>query len=99
MKTTYDLIDRVTGKKIQVIVEKEEHTDGYINIFVEGYGDKYSVDGAGSPITIDFFNNKLQVIVRGDINKEDPTHFIDIEGAKESNRVKDHNKAMASQDD
>ena len=56
----------------------------YINI--DGYGDACSMDGEGTPILIDFFNKKLQVIVWSDINKEDPTYTIDLAGAKESKR-------------
>ena len=90
------LKDEKTKEKIEASVSFE---NGKILIGIKGYGDSFSKDGCGSPIMIDYFNNKLQVVVWSDINEEEPTHLIDLKGAKESNRIENHNVAMASQDD
>ena len=86
-KTTIDgtLLDDVTGKKIKASVVFEY---GKIVVYLDGYGDLHSTDGKGSPVVIDYFENRVSVIVWGDINKEDNTHIISLEGAKESNRGK-----------
>jgi hypothetical protein len=57
-----------------------------LSIMPEGYGDNSSEDGHGVPVILDWFNNKLQVVVWKDINKEDPVWAIDLSDAKESNR-------------
>jgi hypothetical protein len=78
------LVDPETGKNrdINIIID-----GGRLAIQIDGYGDKYSVNGEGSPIVVDFYNNKLKVLVWADINKEDTTHSIDLDGAKEDKRV------------
>jgi hypothetical protein len=59
-----------------------------IAIAVEGYGDATTDDGFGEPIFIEFHNGKLTVYVHADIQKEDPTHVIDMTGALETKRPK-----------
>jgi hypothetical protein len=66
-----------------VKVEAFNHS---ILISPEGYSEKTAVDSGGSPILIEFAEGKLRVVVWGDINSEEPTHTIDMEAAKESNR-------------
>ena len=61
-------------------------TCGKIYIHIDGYGDACSLDGEGEPIVVDFYNKKLQVLIWSDINKQDPTHVIDLAEAKEKNR-------------
>ena len=51
----------------------------------DGYGEKTSADGFGSPVGIEFYNNELRVIVWNDINQEDP-QIISLENAREFNR-------------
>lgn len=58
-----------------------------IEIQAEGYGDSSSNVGSGSPIFIEWYDGKLRVHLFGDINREDPTHSIDLEGARESARI------------
>ena len=71
-------------EKLDVYVTVE---GGGLCIRPEGYGDFDSEDGCGSPVYLDFFNRKLQVVVFPDINKEDH-QVIDMSEAKETNRVK-----------
>jgi len=82
-KSNTILIDEITGNKIPCSISS---LNGKIYIKFKGYGDCSSKDGYGEPIVIDYFNDTLKVLVWSDINKEDPTFSINLEGAKESNR-------------
>jgi hypothetical protein len=62
-------------------------TGAGLGIVPEGYGDLCSPDGKGVPILIDYYDGRLRVVVWSDINQEDPTHTIDLEGARESARL------------
>lgn len=55
----------------------------------KGYGDKCSKDGEGCPILItnQVHGKSLEVIIWSNINEEDPTHFVKLDGAKEKNRI------------
>ena len=57
-------------------------------ISAEGYGDKTSQDGQGAPVLItnQVHGKGLEVVIWSDINEEDPTHFVKLDGAKESKR-------------
>lgn len=90
------LIDSTTGKRYGVVVSIE---GGQLGIHVQGYGDKSSTDNTGEPILLDMNNGRLMVYVWGDINNEDATHTIDLEGARVEKRIFDHNEAMKSKDD
>lgn len=80
------LIDDSTNKCLKA---SAKFVNGKLLIRVEGYGDSSSYDGEGEPVVIEFFDNKINVVVWSDINKEDPTHKIDLENAKEKYRKKD----------
>ena len=54
---------------------------------IDGYGDKCSKDGQGAPILIELVDGQLRLIVWADINKEDPTHIISLEGARDGARI------------
>lgn len=56
-------------------------------IHVDGYGDKCSKDGSGLVVGLDYFEGKLTVRVWADINNENATHNIDLEGASENKRT------------
>ncbi len=59
-------------------------------IKLTGYGDKYSRDGDGEPIAIDWQEGEpVRLLVWADINQDDPTHTIDLTGALESNRTEE----------
>lgn len=64
----------------------EDPSLDHLLIKVDGYGDAVSADGSGFPILIEYHDGKLQVVLWADINKEDTTHVIDLEGARESKR-------------
>jgi len=63
-----------------------EFESGTIWIKPEGYGDCSSQNGHGWPIKIEYYSGSIRVCVWSDINNEDPTHTIFLDGAKESLR-------------
>ena len=63
-----------------------ESTVQGILIRPEGYGEKTAEKGQGSPILIEQYKGNLRVMIWGDINKEEPTHIIELDKAKEANR-------------
>jgi hypothetical protein len=75
------------GKEFVVTVNQDSRGSG-IEISPAGYGDALSQDGKGTPIYLELWEGKLQLVVWDDINKEDPSHIINLEGAKESERKK-----------
>lgn len=71
----------------RIVIEVELEKNGYgLAIKPSGFGDHCSEDGYGYPVLIELFEGKLRVIVWDDINEEEPSHVIDLAGAKESNR-------------
>ena len=66
-------------------VEVQKHGQNLILRF-EGFGDHNSEDGYGAPVLVENWEGKLRVVVWADINQEDPTHVIDLTGARERNR-------------
>jgi len=82
---TVDIIDVGTGDPIEV---ETKFTPYSILMGPKGYGDFCSNDGNGYPVMIEKLDGELRVIIWGDINKEDPTHIISLEGAKEDLRKK-----------
>lgn len=77
------LTDPVTKDSVLVKIRLQE---GGVGIAVEGYGDFGSTDGEGEPIYVEYYNGKLVAHLWADINKEDPTHSVELEGALEGNR-------------
>ena len=73
MKTLSDIRTRVTSSP---------HPS--CEIFLRGMGTNCTPND--SPIYLEFFEGKWQLVVWADINKEDPTHRIDMSGALESRR-------------
>lgn len=57
-----------------------------INICPIGYGDSNSEPGNGAPIYLELYEGELRLLVWSDINSEEPTHVISLEGAKEDRR-------------
>jgi len=70
-------------KKTKVEVAIGEN--GGLLIRPEGYGDCYSKDGEGTPILLDFHEGKMYLYVWSEINRENPTHVIDLSPALEKN--------------
>jgi len=54
-----------------------------IGIQFEGYEDYHGAEN----VLIEFDGKHPRVVIWGDINSEDPTHIISLEGAKEDMRV------------
>ncbi len=48
-----------------------------------GYGDATSQPGYGIPIVVEVYEGELRLLVWADINQENPTHIISLEGARE----------------
>jgi len=49
----------------------------------DGYGEKCAAEGCGQPVMVEFYEGKLRLIAFGDINSEEPTYVIDMNGAAE----------------
>jgi hypothetical protein len=60
-----------------------------ISVFPNGYGDFGSAEGHGCPVFLEVHQGRLRLVVFADINREDSTHVIDLEGARESRRSED----------
>lgn len=56
-----------------------------IAIQFDQYGENAAADGCGWPILIEFFDHP-RIVIWGDINSDEPTHIISLEGAQESRR-------------
>ena len=80
------LVDKGDTKK--KVPAEIEIINGSIYIKAKGYGDACSKDGYGNPIIVEVWDGELRVVVWSDINQEDPTHNISMEGAKENKRNK-----------
>ena len=81
-----DHADPSCRKKQKSLPVKVELCPQGITVYPKGYGDATSADGYGSPILIEFYSGELRVVLWSDINREDPTHTISMEEARESNR-------------
>jgi len=75
-------LERAEGKDA-VKVTIELHGDS-ISIGFEGYGEKTALPGYVRPIRIEKVDGKLRLLVWSDINEEDFTHDISLEGAREN---------------
>lgn len=60
--------------------------DNSLSIGVPGYGDATSIDGRGVVAILERWEGRLRLLVWSDIDEEEPTHIIDLEGARESAR-------------
>lgn len=56
-------------------------------IGVSDHGDYCSEYGQGHFLGLEYDEGKLRLLVWTDINQEDPTHSIDLSGAKEQKRI------------
>ena len=84
LKTT--ITDQVTNEKMNVTIVVGDHG---IEIQPEGYDCK---TGGDAPIYLEPYNGEMKAYVWSDINQEEPTHFISLEGAKkEKLKEEQHN--------
>jgi hypothetical protein len=86
MTVSCTLYDKAYGDPQKKVDVKVECVNGSIYIMPEGYGDATSENGSGCPIMVEIWEGKLRLVAWSDINKEDPTHAISLETAKESIR-------------
>jgi len=63
-----------------------EYDGDCVAIRPEGYGEASAADGHGFPVLLERYNGELRLVVWADINKQDPTHIICLDGAQESRR-------------
>lgn len=64
-----------------IAVRVDCRTSG-INICPTGYGDFTSEPGLGAPIFLELYQGELRLLVWSDIQSEEPTHIITLEGAR-----------------
>lgn len=60
-----------------------------LSVSVNGYSDCSSEDDDGCLVYVEKYEDELQVRIYGDINKEEPSHNISLEGARNSLRITD----------
>lgn len=65
---------------VNVIIQ--EVTPGWLGIRPTGYSVYDSQDGYGYPIILEVYDGEVRLIVWADINSENPTHTISLEGAR-----------------
>ena len=81
---TVELRDIHTDDKRQVPV-KVVSQNGALFLRPDGTGDLCS-QGFGFPVMLEYYEKSIRLVVWSDINQEDPTHIIPLEGALESAR-------------
>jgi hypothetical protein len=87
---------RSSGSFLEQVVHREDGgimtiellPDDGIGIRAHGYGTADSADGHGLPIVVERWQGRLRIVCWPDINSDDPT-IIDLEGAREINRLCD----------
>lgn len=72
------------SEPVQVLIDCRESG---INIRPKQYGDFDSEAGFGAPIYLELYEGGLRLIVWSDINQQEPTHVISLEGAREARRI------------
>lgn len=60
-----------------------------VSLFAEGYGDRTSAEGHGTPVFLELYRGELRLVIWADINDEEPTHIIPLGGAREADRRPD----------
>jgi len=76
---TFRLTDPVTRQSVHGQLTVDDHV---LAVTVDGYGDKESAPGQGTPVFLEFYDGQLRVNLWHDINTADPvTHGL--EGARE----------------
>ncbi|MBE8232311.1 MAG: hypothetical protein HAW67_01150 [Endozoicomonadaceae bacterium] len=76
--------DNGSSEKVHGYIE--EGSSVGISVHIDGYSDHCSNDDNGTPIYIEKYNNELRLVAFGDINQEDHTHLISLEGASINTR-------------
>src|SRR5215217_89992 len=81
----YTLKDGMPRKNGEAVLNVSKNGN-LLEIGADGYGEMTAETGHGFPVVIEFYNGKLTLRVFSDINSEDPTHTINLDGALESAR-------------
>ena len=68
------------GEPLKAAISVDEYG---ISIKLNGYGTAAAAPGFGDPVHIELYGGKPVVYIWDDINVEDPTHKITLEGARE----------------
>lgn len=63
-----------------------------VSLYAEGYGDRTSAEGHGTPVFLELYKGELRLVVWGDINREDPTHVIPLGASREDRRQPDNDE-------
>ena len=79
------LEDREKPERRRVMTRIEAASTG-VEIFSHGYGTACAARGRGSLVFLEIHDERLRLAVWADITSEDPTHVIDLEGARENRR-------------
>jgi hypothetical protein len=83
-----EVMDGQPGRPRTVVAKAVGEQNGRnLLIGFKGYGDLPSTKDDGYPVLLEVCNGRLRLVVWADINQEDPTHEIDLEGARESARI------------
>ena len=73
-----------TDKQVEIKIKSDSDC---IAIFPSSYGEKSAQDGYGAPVLLEIWDGELRVVVWSDINDDDPTDIISLEGAREDTRI------------
>jgi len=92
LTTNYTLVDQYDEKPQKKVDVKVECSNGSIYIMPEGYGDGSTEDGSGCPLMVEIWEGQLRIVAWADINVEDPTHIISLNGAREDLRAESYLK-------
>lgn len=74
------------GKRSILVGVRGEGDNAGLLIRPDGYGCCNCDDGTTGPVYLEVHEGRLRLIVWADINDEEPTHIIDLEGAREERR-------------
>ena len=80
-----NLFDKAEATPVKQVKAKITDEGDCICISAEGYSDGCSVKD-GQIAMLEVWEGELRLVVWSDINQEDPTHIISLEGAKIENR-------------
>ncbi len=86
LETTLIDADAEHGDKLPIRITASTHG---VSIYAEGHGDFGSAEGHGTPVYLELHRGRLRLLVWSEINLEDPTHDIDLSGAREDRRQPD----------
>jgi hypothetical protein len=74
-------------RKLKGTIELPSESCKSIMVYPNGYGCKYyNREQGGCPVMFELYEGRLRLVVWADINNENATHIIDLEGAREKNR-------------